>query len=102
MIGTILSLHYIGKKAWMTSIMFWLMHIVAVAIITSILGTTFAGLALVVYAGTFMALAFYWQHIKWIEGFKLLVIAIVIDIIAVVIIVTVLGITLLGYVSGCC
>jgi len=89
MIGAILSLHYVGKKNWIQSIVFWITYIIAGAIITAIIPAT-GVLSLILAALIFMSIAHYWYKFNWQISFKLFAIAFFIDIILTLVLVAIL------------
>jgi hypothetical protein len=99
MIGTILSMHYIGKKNWAMSIIFWLVYLVSMAIVGAILNVvlpTWTLVSIVVAAIVFIVLANKWYKFNWMNAFKVFALAVVIDVIIVFVILSVL-IAFLGY-----
>ena len=93
MIGTILSLKYFGRKTWMQSIIFWVVYLIAGAIVSSILAGITAGAVvggIVVSAAVFIFLAHKWYKFPWMEALKLFALSFVIDIVIVLLLVVVL------------
>lgn len=93
MIGTILSLKYFGRKTWTQSIIFWVVYLIAGAIVSSILAGITSGAVvggLVVSAAVFILLAHKWYKFPWMESLKLFAIAFVLDIVIVIILVAIL------------
>lgn len=84
MIGAIISLKYFGKpkKTWGQALVFWLVYIVAAAVLASLVPMGIVGSAVV-----FILLAHYWYHFNWFMSLKLFAIALVIDIIIVIILI---------------
>jgi len=85
MIGTLISMKYIGKKSWSQSLVFWLVYIVATAILSSIVN-----LGIILGAVVFILLAKYWYKMDWFLGIKTFAVAFVIDIIIAVVLVGIL------------
>ena len=87
MIGTILSMKFIGKKTWLQALLFWIVYIVAAAVISSIIP-----MGIVIAAVVFILLAHFWPMygLNWWEALKVFAVAVVIDIIIVAIIFAIL------------
>jgi len=97
MFGTILSLHYIGRKRWIPSIIFWVAYLIVTAVVSGALYTiapTVSVMGLLIGFAVFMALAHYWYKFPWEISLKLFVIAFIIDFIIAIILVAVLVVTL--------
>ena len=100
MIGTILSLHYVGKKKWIPSIIFWVGYLIITAVISGLLYTvlpTASFLGIVIGFGAFMILAHYWYKYDWRMSFKLFVVAFIIDFVIAIIIVAILAIAIADF-----
>lgn len=89
MIGTILSMHYVGKKNWTMSVVFWVVYLISMAIVSAILtavAPTWKIVSIVVSAAVFILLAHKWYKFDYMNSIKLFAIAFVIDIIIVYVI----------------
>jgi hypothetical protein len=100
MFGTAISIHFLGKKRWMPSIIFWVVYLVTMAIVSAILTAVapqWVMVSIVVSAAIFILLAHKWYKFSWINSVKLFAVAFVIDIVLMYIIMSIvvyLGITL--------
>ena len=84
MIGTLLSVKFIGKRSWMQSIIFWAVALVAGIIATSAVTfilPTFALAGTVVGIAIVLILLHYWYNFPWNKAIVIWVVAFVIDII---------------------
>lgn len=93
MIGAILSMKYVGKKAWIPSIIFWLVYFIAMAIVGAVLTAivpTWTMISIAISAAVFIALAHYWYKIALFESLKIFAVAVVLDLIIMLVIVAAL------------
>lgn len=92
MIGSILSMKFVGHKSWKASIVFWIVYFVAMMLIGAATAGYIEYAGLVVSAIVFILLAKYWYKFNWFDSLKIFAVAFVIDIILIYLIVAVLGI----------
>jgi len=95
MIGTILSMRYIGKQPWIKSIVFWVVYLIVASVASyglSLVSQTAGMVGFAISAGIFIALAHYWKwfNFPWIKAVKVFVVAFVIDLIIIFVIFAIL------------
>jgi len=93
MIGTLLSVHYIGHKNWKLSLVFWIVALVVGAIATSVIAYILPTVSIagtIVGVAVVLGLLHYWYKFPWEKSIVIWAIALVIDIIIVAILVAIL------------
>lgn len=82
MIGTILSMKFVGEKTWWQSLVFWIVYLFVSTIVVSVIAMVDVQyLGFVVATVIFFALAIVWYTIPWRQVITVWLVAVVFDLI---------------------
>jgi small basic protein len=92
MIGNLISMHFLGKKSWKLSFIFWAVtFVIGIFLSYAIAIVSIPYLSMAIGALIVLVAAHYWYNLNWVLSIEVFAVGFVVNIIIMMILIAVLG-----------